>query len=167
LGGLQKGVRSPEMVLRVAGVILLGGLVPLIASSTSAARSRPERGPFLLVALPALGTVTWRCDPSVKPGVAPGLAGMALGFHAFRNSATDQVRLRAAGQTIKNRVVQPGDTVRFPYVRSRRQRLEIVQRTGAGTLRASIDVDFAPHGSTTYCYGYLPPRVDVRVSPRR
>ena len=167
MGGLQKGVRSPEMVLRVAGVILLGGLVPLIASSTSAARSRPERGPFLLVALPALGTVTWRCDPSVKPGVAPGLAGMALGFHAFRNSATDQVRLRAAGQTIKNRVVQPGDTVRFPYVRSRRQRLEIVQRTGAGTLRASIDVDFAPHGPTTYCYPYLPPRVDVRVGPRR
>ena len=92
---------------------------------------------------------------------------MALGFSAFRNSATDRVRLRAAGRTITARVVQPGDTVRFPYVRSRRQRLEIVQQTGAGTLKASINVDFAPRGPTTYCYPYLPPRVDVSVGPRR
>jgi hypothetical protein len=163
--GIHAGVRSPEVVSRLVA-ILLGGLVPLTASSTSAARSRKERGPFLLVALPGLGTVTWRSNPSVTPGVAPGLAGTALGFHAFRDSATDHVRLRAAG-TIKNRVVEPGESVLFPYVHATRQRLDFVQQTGAGILRASVRVNFVPHGATTYCYSYLPPRVDVSVGPRR
>lgn len=164
--GVQTNVRSPEVVSRVAA-ILLCGLVLLMGSSTSAASPRTERGSFLLVALPALGTVTWRCDPSVTPGVAPGLAGMALGFRAFSNSATDHVRLRAAGRTIRNRVVQPGETVEFPYVQATRQRLDFVQQTGAGTLRASVRVDFVPRGATTYCHPYLPPRVDVGVGPRR
>ena len=162
----RSDVRLPEVVLRVVA-ILLGVLALLLASSISAARLRTERGPFLLVALPALGVVTWRCDPSVTPGVAPGLAGMALKFHAFRNSATDQVRLRAGGRTIRSRVVQPGETVELPYVQATRQRLDVVQQTGAGTLRASVRVDFVPHGPTTYCYPYLPPRVEVSVGPRR
>jgi hypothetical protein len=42
-----------------------------------------------------------------------------------------------------------------------------VQKTGAGTLRAFVTVDFIPGGPTTYCYPYLPPRVDVYITPRR
>jgi len=91
---------------------------------------------------------------------------MALGFTAFTRSATDRVRLHVRGRTVLARTVQPGEAVAFPYVRSRLQQLDFIQKTGAGTLRAFVTVDFAPHGSTTYCYPYLPPRVSVRVEPR-
>ncbi len=132
------------------------------------AQAKPEkiRGPFLLVSLPAMGTVTWRCDRTRKPGVAPGLPGLALGFRAFRQSATDYLRLRAAGRLILDRYVQPGQTVRLPFLQSTVQTIEIVQATGAGTLRASVKVNFLPGTTSTYCFPYLPPRVEVRLGPR-
>jgi len=148
-------------------LVALGVVCALILSAPAAASRRTTRGPFLLVSLPALGTVTWRCDPSLKPGVAPGLAAMALGFRAFVDSATDHIRLHVRDRTITTRVVQPGDSVDLPYVRSRVEQLDIVQQTGAGALRAFVTVDFVPHLPTTYCYPYLPPRIEVRVMPRR
>lgn len=147
-------------------LVALGVVCALMLSAPSAASRQTARGPFLLVSLPALGTVTWRCDPAMKPGVAPNLPGMALGFRAFVNSATDHIRLHVRGRTITRRVVQPGDSIDLPYVRSRVQHLDLVQQTGAGTLRAFVTVDFVPHGPTTYCYRYLPPRIDVSVKPR-
>jgi hypothetical protein len=91
---------------------------------------------------------------------------MALGFR-HSGSATDRLRLHVRGRTIITRVIQPDESFDLPYVRSRVQQLDIVQKTGAGTLRAFVSVDFVPHGPTTYCYGYLPPRIDVRVMPRQ
>ena len=136
-----------------------------VAGSAFGSASQAVRGPFALVSLPALGAVSWRCAPGRVPGVAPGLPGLALGFSAQR--ATARVRLGVRGVAGAWVSVQPGETVRFPFLRSRLQQLELVQFTGAGTLRASVSVDFVPGGSTTYCYDYLPPKVSVRVQPRR
>ncbi|HEX6491415.1 MAG TPA: hypothetical protein VF002_08590 [Gaiellaceae bacterium] len=73
----------------MAGKFLALGLVawPLLGVSQGAANRQPVRGPWPLVSLAALGTVRWRCDPGRHPGLAPGLAGLALGFDA---SATDR-----------------------------------------------------------------------------
>lgn len=150
---------------RLASISLVAALIVLAPSAM--AKPAKARGPFLLVSLPALGTVTWRCDPSMKPGVASGLAAMALGFRTNVASATDRLRFHIRRRTILRRVVQPGESIELPYVRSRVQQLDFVQQTGAGTLRAFVTVDFVPHGPTTYCYGYQPPRISVRVLPRR
>ena len=165
--GVQTGVRSPEVVSRVVA-ILLGGLVLLMASSTSAARSRTERGPFLLVALPALGTVTWRCDPSVTAWCSARTRRDGSWVPArFRNSATDHVRLRAAGRTI--RTVSFSRATRCDSRTCGRDASDSrsFSRRAPGPFRHPINVDFAPRGPTTYCYPYLPPRVDVSVGPRR
>ena len=63
--------------------------------------------------------------------------------------------------------MQPGEAILLPYLRSRVQQLDLTQMTGAGTLRAFVRVEFAARGTSTYCYPYLPPRVEVRVLPRR
>jgi hypothetical protein len=140
--------------------------VTLMAPSATATRTK-VRGPFLLVSLPSLGTVTWRCDPERKPGLAPGLPGLALGFRSFRASATDRLSLQIGRRTVLRRVVQPGEYIQLPYLRSQVQKLEIVQFSGAGTLRALVTVNFITPATATYCYPYLPPRIDVRVGPRR
>lgn len=147
-------------------VALMLALVLIGTTAASATRATSERGPFLLVSLPSLGIVTWRCNPSLMPGAAPGLPSMALGFSAFTRSATTRVRLHVRGRTVVRRSIDPGESTSLPYVRSRLQQLDLVQHTGAGTLRAFVSADFVPGGATTYCYDYLPPRVTVRVKPR-
>jgi hypothetical protein len=122
------------------------------------------RGPWLLVSLPSLGTVSWRCAPTARPGVAPGLPGLALGFTA--RAATTHVQLSVRGRPTSRYVVQPGERPLLPFLRARIQHLRLVQRTGAGTLRAYLRVDFVPDTPTTFCYEYLPPRIRVRVEPR-
>lgn len=156
---------SCGMTERRVFLLVMGFAALALAVSPAFGRSVTERGPYLLVALPDLGIVTWRCDPAL-PGPAAGLPGLAL---AFRHTAqaTETVRLRVGGRTVLSRVLQPGQSVKFPYLRARRQNLEIVQRTGAGTLRAFVTVEFAPGGSSTYCYRYLPPALNVRVLPRQ
>lgn len=120
---------------RLASIGFMAALIVIAPSAM--AKPANVRGPFLLVSLSSLGTVTWRCDPSTKPGVAPGLAAMALGFRADVASATDHVRFHVCHRTILRRVVQPGESIKLPYVRSRVQQLDIVQQTGAGTLEPS------------------------------
>ena len=149
---------------KLAALGLVGGLI-LIAPQASA-RATKVRGPFLLVSLPALGTVTWRCDPSRRPGLAPGLPALALGYRAYRVGATEHLRFQAGRRTI-SRLIQPGQAIRLPYLRSRIQQLDVTQFSGAGTLRATVTVDFVPHGTSTYCYSYLPPRIDIHVLPRQ
>lgn len=151
-------------MLKLALFSLAAALVLVVPAGT--AQPTSVRGPFLLVTLPSLGTVTWRCDPARK-GPAADLPGLALGFRSPSNGATERVRLRAGGRTIVSRVVQPGQRLNLPYLRTRVQQLDVTQTTGAGTLRAFITVDFAPHGSTTYCWPYAPPRIDVRLLPRQ
>jgi hypothetical protein len=135
-----------------AAVALAAGALP-----ATSARPAAVRGPFLLTALPALGTVTWRCTSD---------HALALGFSAFRASATTRVRLRVGGRVRTSKAIDPGESVRFPFLLARTQRLEFVQFTGAGTLRASVTVDLVPPG-TGWCYGYLPPKTTVRVGPRQ
>ena len=93
-------------------------------------------------------------------------SSLALGFRAFVISADSYVRLHVGRRTIARRHVVPGHSVRFPYVRSHLQQLDLLQGTEAGTLRAFVTVDFAPHGTSGYCWPHMPPRVDVRVLPR-
>ena len=125
---------------------------------SSSAASANVRGPFLLVSLPSLGTVTWRCDPARQ-------SGLALGFRAFSAGADLYLRLRAGGRTVLRRQILLGQMIRFPYLQARIQRLDFVQGTKAGTLRASVTVNFLP--GFGYCWPYFPPRMDVRVLPRR
>lgn len=129
----------------------------LLAGSAHGAAKR-VRGPFLLIALPALGTVTWRCEV--------GTGRYALGFRSFRISATDHLVLSASGRVVRRADVQPGDSLALPFL-GRAQELALVQGTGAGTLRASVVVRFDEPKVTPYCYAYLPPRVRVSVGPRR
>lgn len=140
---------------------LIGGALP-----TASARPGAVRGPFLLVALPALGTVTWRCTADRPPDMTHGPHALGLGFSAFRASATARIRLRVGGRVRMSKTVDPGESVRFPLLQARIQRLELVQFTGAGTLRASVTVDLVPPG-TGWCYSYLPPKTTVRVQPRQ
>ena len=127
---------------------LLGGSVPAVS-----ARAKLRCGPFLLAGLPSLGSVGWRCDAS-------GL--YALSFHAFPDSADDYLRFRA-GAVTRTAHVQPGASVRLPFVNAHRQRLTLVQGTEPRTLRAFVRVYFAPGYS--YGRGYLVPRVDVAIRP--
>ena len=135
--------------------VLIAVLALAVAGASPAARTTlaGERGPFLLVGLPSLGTVSWRCDER---------GHYALGFHAFRLSADDGLRFHA-GKVTKAAGVRPGNSIRFPYVRARRQTLTVVQGTEPRTLRATVDVYFMPRYD--FCRSYLVPRVDVRIRP--
>jgi hypothetical protein len=135
-------------------------LVPAAAAPTiDSAAGR--RGPFLLVTLPSLGTVTWAC------GRSSGETMFALGYEASARYATTVLELRASRRRVSHRVVQPGRKVRFPFLAARVQALSFVQRTGAGELRASVRVDFVPGTSSSYCFEYQPPRISVQISPRQ
>lgn len=143
---------------RMFTALSLGVLI--LTAASAPARSVKVRGPFLLVALPALGTVTWRCEDSRR-------GDFALGFRAASASADVRVRLHVGRRTIRRRQVLPGRSAFFPFLRTRVQQLDLVQGTGAGTLRAFVRVDFVPNHPSTYCWSYLPPRIDVRVHPRQ
>jgi hypothetical protein len=145
------------------------GLVVLatVGGARAATERHQLRGPFLLVSLPSMGSATWRCDPARHPGLAPHLPGLALGFDASRSSATEQIRLRAGKRTILSRRLQPGQSLDLPYLHERVQTLDVVQATSAGTVNASITVNFLAGPTIPYCWAYAPPRIDVHVSARR
>jgi hypothetical protein len=115
----------------------------------------------------ALGSVTWRCDPARHPGLAPGLPGLALGFHVSPGGQTGTLRLRADARTIINRVIQPGQSIALPFLHARVQQLDLAESGEDGTLRAAVTVDFEASPTSPYCFSYMPPRVDVHLSPRR
>lgn len=136
----------------------------LFAPATGSARPA-VRGPWTLVSLAALGTVTWRCDASKRPGLAPGLPGLALGFDVARVGQTGTLRLRANGRTVLKRVIQPGQSIQLPYLHARVQQFEIEEGGEDGTLRATVTVDFAAPAISNYCWPYMPPSVDVQLHP--
>jgi hypothetical protein len=148
--------------IATATVLLLATL--LISGGAAAPRSESapgRRGPFLLVTLPSLGTVTWTCDtPERYPS-------FALGYRASPRYATTIVKLRASGRHIAKRTVQPGQRIPLPFLSSRTQTLSFLHATGAGQLRASVLVDFAHNTMSIYCQAYAPPTMTVRVSGRR
>ena len=141
-------------------------VVIVVLSPAASAREVRTRGPFLLAALPSLGTVTWRCDPRGQPRIRRGLPALALGFRAFSSSADVQLRLRVGTRLVRSLRVDPGESVALPFVRGPLQRLELVQFTEAGTLRAFVRVEFVFPSVATYCYSYLPPRIDIQITPR-
>ena len=151
---------------RRGGVLCAAVVLILVNGSTAAAGPAVVRGPWNLVILPALGTVTWRCDPR-GPATAPGLGALGLGFRVLQRGATTDIRLHVGTKTLLRRQLDPGQSIQFPFARSRVQQLQLTQMTGAGTLVARMRVDFVPHLLATYCYPYLPPRVTVNVFPRR
>jgi hypothetical protein len=114
------------------------------------------------VSLASLGTVTWRCSPA--PTAAKTRYG--LGFRGLRASATTSVTLRRGTRRIRTVDAQPGDSVTFPTL-GRVQRLEFIQGSGAGTLRATVTARFEAPAIATYCFGYFPPPTTVTISGRR
>ena len=143
-------------------------LTSLAASTPEApARRAGVHGPWPLVSLAGLGTVTWRCDPSRRLGLGPALPGLALGFRASRADKSGLARLRSAGRLVSERAFQPGDVIDFPYLPSRVQQVEIAESGEDGTLRAFVRVDFAPRAVSGYCWPYMPPATSVRLLARR
>jgi hypothetical protein len=136
----------PLGCLLVTVTLFLSGAAP--ASSNAATKSRP----FLLVALPALGTVTWRCDFERQ-------SFFALGYRP--SGTTTDVELRAGGRLISRRRMSAKEAP-FPYLSARTQRLTFVQATEPGTVRATVTIDFASGG--THCWSYMPPAITARVS---
>lgn len=145
--------RCLSCLATVLAVVALG-----TQASPGAHDSLPGRGPFLLVSLPSLGVVTWRCGPRA--------ASYGLGFRTFAQGATTDIRLVADGRTVRRARVDPGRAVRLP-LRGLVQRLQVEQFTGAGTLRATVVVRFETTSLASHCFGYSPPALEVRVTPRR
>lgn len=145
--------------MRFRLLLVLLCLPALVATTGADASLAAVRGPWTLTALPAIGVVTWRCEPN-RSG-----ARYALGFNAFASSATDRLELRADNRTIVDRLIQPGQRISLPYSATQ-QRLVISQSTEPGTLRAVVDVDFRPRPiSPSHCFSYLPPGLTVHLTP--
>lgn len=132
------------------GAVLLASVV---VAASAAGAGDDGRGPFLLVALPSLGTVTWSCGGSSAHHVA-------LGYRVNSKEATTAVTL-VAGQTDRRVTLQPGQTTRFPLLAPGKQRLTISQGTEARLLRATLVATFSLDQS--YCFPYFPPRISVAV----
>jgi len=64
-----------------------------------------------------------------------------------------------------NRVIQPRQSIRLPYLQAKIQRLDIAEAGENGRLHASVTIDFAAKGGG-YCWPYVPPKVDLHLWPR-
>jgi hypothetical protein len=142
--------------VRTAAVALVSLLLAVPAAGGAGVRRARSN---LLVALPSLGSVTWRCN-------ADGSA-WALGYREFWTSATTELTLRTAGRVRTRQTVNPRELVGFPFLRAPRQRLTLVQATEPGTITAEIRVDFRPYGrGYGSCAQYTPPRFTAAVTFR-
>jgi hypothetical protein len=152
-------VRTLEAVL-VASIVLS----PAVAASGEHAHSA---GPWPLVSLASLGTVTWRCALKGQPQLAPGLPALALGFRVARLGQTGHLALTIGTKTVVARAIQPGQVIALPYLHAPVQRLALSEGGEDGTLRATVVVAFPRHSLSNYCWPYMPPDVRVHLSPRR
>jgi hypothetical protein len=153
----------PALLVAFAISSAVGGWGWTEAASAPEAVAAPTmmQPPAVLTALPAIGTVYWRADCAKER--------WAIGMKMFLRSATDQVTFRFGARTL-TRIVQPGESVWFPLTAEKVQLLRVVQHTEAGTLTATVKVNFGipkPGVATvTHCYSYAPPRVSVEIFPR-
>ena len=136
-------------LLRIAAVLLASAVVSALAPGAA----EQTRGPFLLVTLPSLGTVTWSCG-------GPGAHNVSLGFRVSTTAATTEVKF-AASHVVRAVTLQPGQSTRFPLLAPGQQRLNITQGTEARTLRATVIATF--NSTQSYCFPYFPPRIRVEV----
>jgi hypothetical protein len=132
------------------GAILVASVTVAVSAAGAA---KQGRGPFLLVALPSLGTVSWSCGGSRDREVA-------LAFRVPVTDATTTVKF-AAGQVARAVTLQPGQSTRFPLLEPAQERLNITQGTEARTLRATVKATF--NSTHSYCFPYFPPRISVDV----
>lgn len=124
-----------------------------------AAGGEREQRPFTLVSLPSLGTVVWQCGAEANT--------YGLGFRPQEDDSGIRLALYAGGKLRERATIIRDKRFGVRPIRPRRQRLEISQFTGAGTLRATVSVDFGARGVAAPCRAYLPPRTMARVGPRR
>lgn len=140
--------------MRTALLCVGAALVVSVGLAAPPARTAGQRrGPFVLVTLPSLGTVSWFCG-------GPSDREVALAFRVSRMDATTFIRFAAAG--VKRAVtLQPGQSTRFPFFAPGRQQLTVDQGTEARTLHAIVVATFSRGQS--YCFSYFPPRITARV----
>jgi hypothetical protein len=131
----------------------------LLVPGSQAGRQAPHCGPFLLVKLPSLGTLTWR---TVTRG---GRDWHGLGYKPTPPIATTQVSLRVGGRTVARRTANE-NALRFAVYPNRIQVLTLSQMTEPGTLKAAVTVDFEPGAVATYCAPYFPPGLRITLLPR-
>lgn len=139
----EKRIRT---LLPIVFVVCVGFAPPVAAAAQ-------RRGPFLLVALPSLGTASWSCGGQRGRDVA-------LAFRVSPMGATTLVRFAAAG-TARTVTLQPGQSAQFPLRTPGRQQLSVEQGTEARTLRATVVATFGRDQS--YCFSYFPPRTTVSI----
>ena len=149
---LRATVRAVLPALAVAAVSLAAA-APAGATRSDAA-SRGTAGPFLLVKLASLGTITWRCEGD----------RYGLGYRLPRASATTRLvfRVGTSRAPVRTAVLQRGG-MRLPARREVSQGISLTQMTEPRTLKALIRVTFAPVQNFAYCASYLPPRVQVSL----
>jgi hypothetical protein len=140
-------------LLRRASLGLLASALLAASPSTSAVAAR---GPFPLLTLHSLGSVTWSCAAPKE------MWGLAVRIEP--RSATTTVRFRA-GDSRRSRTLDPGEGARFPVLRARRQWIHFEQRTGAGVLRARLRVEFGRGAVPSHCYPYAPPGIALQMEP--
>jgi len=145
-------------VRALAVAILVGAL--LVVPGSRASGGTPHCGPFFLVRLPSLGTLTWRTVTRDRTD------WHALAYRPTPPIATTEVNLRAGGRVVSRRRVDE-QAVRFPLRRDRIQVVTLTQMTEPGTLKASVTVDFKPGVTYTYCAPYAPPGLKIVLDPRR
>lgn len=150
-----------SVVLALTLTSVASGDGRVAAAIPQEARASVKQPPAVLTALPAIGTVYWRADCAKTT--------WAIGMKMFRTSATDHLIFQLGRRTF-TRVVQPGESVWFPFAANKLQLLRVVQPTEPGTLRATVKVNFGvPEPGRVvvpHCYSYAPPRVSVEIYPR-
>jgi hypothetical protein len=148
-------------------LLAVGIAVVLLAGAPASAHDARTRGPWALVSLAALGTVTWRCDSAATPRVAPGLPALALGFRVAKLGQTGRLELIVAQRTLRSKTIEPGEIITLPFLRAPVQRLVISEGGEDGTVRATVTVSFVRPFSSGYCWPYMPPKVDAQLAARR
>lgn len=157
--GRMRLFASAVLAITLTSVASGGGRVA--GAVRQEARASPKQPPAVLTALPAIGTVYWRADCAKTT--------WAIGMKMFRTSATDHLSFQLGRRTF-TRVVQPGESVWFPFASNKLQLLRVVQPTEPGTLRATVKVNFGVpepgRAVVPHCYSYVPPRLSVEIYPR-
>lgn len=140
----------PHPLVWLAATLLAGASLSAGAASAAA----EGRGPFLLVALPSLGTANWSCGGARDRQVG-------LSFRVSSDAATTTIAFLAVAHVARRARLQPGQVIRFPLLAPGQLRLVIVQGTEARTLHAMVIATF--NRSQSYCFPYFPPRLRVTL----